>query len=66
MKTISRLTKSTDGADAEILLNATHPEARQLFDLAIQIKELQPWQWMEETDLVGIENPTRAKSVLSA
>lgn len=41
----------------EVLLNSSHPEARQLFDLAIQIKELQPWRWMEETDVIGIENP---------
>jgi|SRR5437016_13197613 len=41
----------------EALLGSSDPEARQLFDLAIGIKELKPWRWMEETDLIGIENP---------
>jgi hypothetical protein len=41
----------------EVLLNSSHPEARQLFDLAVQTKELQPWRWMEETDVIGIEHP---------
>src|SRR5574341_831169 len=41
----------------EILLAASDPEARQLFDLATQIQKLKPWRWMEETDLIGIENP---------
>ena len=44
-------------APKEILLSSSDPEARELFDLAIQIKELKPWHWMEETDLIGIENP---------
>src|SRR5947207_5730178 len=41
----------------EEMLASHHPEARQLFDLAIQIMKLQPWGWMEETDLIGIESP---------
>src|SRR3989442_11493343 len=44
-------------APKEILLNSSDPEARKLFDLAIQVKDLKPWRWMEETDLIGIENP---------
>src|SRR5206468_9213039 len=36
---------------------SSDPEAGQLFALAIQVKELKPWRWMEETDLIGIENP---------
>ena len=49
--------ESTEGAPDEVLLNASHPEARKLFDLAIEIKKLKPWRWLEETDLIGIENP---------
>src|SRR3989454_4179046 len=44
-------------APKEILLSSSEPEARELFDLAIQTKELKPWRWMEEIDLIGIENP---------
>lgn len=49
--------ESTEGAPEEVLLDASHPEARKLFDLAIEIKKLKPWRWMEETDLIGIEHP---------
>jgi len=48
-------------APKEILLSSSEPEARELFDLAIQIKELKPWRWMEEIDLIGIENPETGK-----
>lgn len=41
----------------EVLLGASDPEARQLFELAIEVKKLKPWRWVEETDLIGIENP---------
>src|SRR5437016_7285144 len=41
----------------EILLSSSDPEARELFDLSTQVKDLKPWRWMEETDLIGIENP---------
>ncbi len=44
-------------APKEILLSSSDPEARELFDLATQVKDLKPWRWMEETDLIGIENP---------
>src|SRR2546429_9403001 len=44
-------------APKEILLRSSDPEARELFDLAIQVKDLKPWRWMGETDLVGIETP---------
>lgn len=39
------------------LLRSTDPEAKELLDLAIRVKQLKPWQWMEETDVIGIENP---------
>ena len=45
----------------EEMLAAHHPEARQLFDLAKQIKELKPWRWMEESDLIGIVSPESDK-----
>ena len=41
----------------EILLSSSDPEARELFDLSTQVKDLKPWRWMEETDLIGIEHP---------
>ena len=45
------------GADQEMMLSHSDSEARQLYDLAIQVKKLAPWQWMEETDVFGLENP---------
>ena len=44
-------------APKEILLSSSDPEARELFDLSTEVKDLKPWRWMEETDLIGIENP---------
>lgn len=41
----------------EALLGPSDPEARELMDLTLRVNELAPWQWMEETDLIGIENP---------
>ncbi len=43
--------------DQEKLLNSSDPEAKQLYDLALQIKKLAPWRWMEETDVFGVANP---------
>ena len=31
-------------APKEILLSSCDPEARELFDLAIQVKDLKPWR----------------------
>src|SRR5258707_11282994 len=39
------------GVDHEVMLSDSDPEAKQLYDLAIQVKKLAPWQWMEETDV---------------
>jgi hypothetical protein len=58
-------TKSTSGiprepqteAGVEPLLRHSDQEAQELLELAIRVKQLAPWQWMEETDLVGIESP---------
>jgi hypothetical protein len=38
-------------------LKSSHPEAKELFDLAVKVKALAPWGWMEETDVFGVENP---------
>lgn len=38
-------------------LRHSDQEAKELLDLAIRVKQLAPWQWMEETDLIGVENP---------
>jgi len=32
------------GADQELMLSHSDPEARQLYDLAIQVKKLAPWR----------------------
>ncbi|MEW6738049.1 MAG: hypothetical protein AB1489_42625 [Acidobacteriota bacterium] len=32
-------------------------EWRNLYEAAKRIKELAPWQWMEETDIFGVQNP---------
>ena len=45
----------------EEMLNASHPEAKELFDLAIKVKALAPWRWMEETDVFSVENPDTAE-----
>lgn len=41
----------------EEMLSSAHPEAKDLFDLAIKVKALAPWRWMEETDVFGVESP---------
>jgi len=45
------------GANQEMLLSSSDPEAKQLYELAIRVKQLAPWQWMEETDVFGVANP---------
>jgi hypothetical protein len=34
---------------------------RRLYESAVKIKELAPWEWMSETDVFGIEDPESAK-----
>lgn len=36
---------------------ATAGECRELYTLMDQIKELAPWNWMEEVDVFGVQNP---------
>jgi hypothetical protein len=43
--------------EPEELLLPSHDEAKALCNLAAQIKELAPWQWMQETDVFGVEDP---------
>ncbi len=35
----------------------TLEEWRELYQAAIHVKELAPWEWMEEADLFGVQNP---------
>ena len=30
---------------------------RKLYDTAVRLKQMAPWEWMEEIDLFGVENP---------
>ncbi len=32
-------------------------EWRRLYEAAIRLKEIAPWEWMEETDIFGVQNP---------
>lgn len=43
--------------EPEELLLPSHDEAKALCNLAAQIKALAPWQWMQETDMFGVEDP---------
>jgi hypothetical protein len=43
--------------EPEELLLSSHDEARTLCNLAAEIKALSPWQWMQETDVFGVEDP---------
>ncbi len=49
--------KQQSGSGKENLLSSSDPEARALINLAIELKQLAPWQWMQETDLIGIQHP---------
>ncbi|MDQ2920541.1 MAG: hypothetical protein M3R52_02840, partial [Acidobacteriota bacterium] len=42
--------------ELEELLLPSHDEAKVLCTLAAQIKSLAPWQWMQETDVFGVED----------
>jgi hypothetical protein len=30
---------------------------KELYELAVKLKELAPWEWMDETEIFGVENP---------
>ncbi len=42
---------------AVIQNSPTLDEWRELFTVAIRVKELAPWQWMEENAVFGVRNP---------
>jgi len=35
----------------------TTGEWKRLYELAAKLKELAPWEWMDETEIFGVENP---------
>ncbi len=35
----------------------TTAEWKRLYNLAAELKKLAPWQWMDETEIFGVENP---------
>jgi hypothetical protein len=35
----------------------TNAEWKRLYELAAELKQLAPWQWMDETMIFGVENP---------
>ncbi len=35
----------------------TTAEWKRLYELAAELKKLAPWQWMDETEIFGVENP---------
>lgn len=32
-------------------------EARRLYQAAMRVKELAPWEWMDEADIFGVQDP---------
>jgi hypothetical protein len=36
-------------------------EWRQLYEAFIRVKEMAPWEWMEETDVFGVQDPETGK-----
>lgn len=32
-------------------------EAKELYQVAVRVKELAPWTWMDESDIFGVQNP---------
>lgn len=39
----------------------TLAEWSSLYQAAMRIKEIAPWQWMEETDIFGVQDPETGK-----
>jgi hypothetical protein len=46
-----------DQTEPEEMLLPSHDEAKTLCELAQKVKELAPWQWLEETNIFGVEDP---------
>ncbi len=40
---------------------ATAEECQRLYDLMAPIKDMAPWNWMEEVDVFGVQNPDTGK-----
>src|ERR1051326_2102479 len=38
---------------------ASTEESRTLFALAARVKELAPWEWMDESEVFGVQNPEK-------
>ncbi len=32
-------------------------EWRKLYEAAMRVKKIAPWDWMDETDIFGVQNP---------
>ncbi len=39
------------------LKQPTEKEWKRLYELAAELKKLAPWEWMDETEIFGVENP---------
>ncbi|MGI8654700.1 MAG: DUF7309 domain-containing protein [Pyrinomonadaceae bacterium] len=35
----------------------TLEESKRLYELAVKLKELAPWEWMDESEIFGVQNP---------
>jgi len=35
----------------------TLEESKRLYELAVKLKELVPWEWMDESEIFGVQNP---------
>ena len=57
LKVANDKSRKQSADDKGRILSAGDKEALELYDLAYRLKELAPWRWMEETDLIGIESP---------
>ncbi len=44
-------------ANKEVFTPPSLEESKKLYDLAERVKTLAPWEWMEEVDLFGVQNP---------
>lgn len=37
-------------------------DMERLFDLAVRIRDMAPWEWMEETDIFGVQDPASGET----
>ena len=58
--------KSNAKQNAPTLCAPTLDEWKRLYELAGELKKLAPWEWMNETEIFGVENPdTREMGFIS-